>query len=258
MDSFSSHSSMGSGSPQMSAEDFKDQLKNELAQAYAQEFLESSKMSCRLDFLIGKKLSCVRWIVCAILCAGIGNQKLSSDHQIRSLDSLNEMMRVNLQFHRFKPNSGVCVTSNFYEEVLPWLPYLLVISIPLEAINTYILILVLNFKFISLQSHAQALLSRLGSLAALAPLFDLHVSKTLSGAREEDIGANLFSNHFIGWNLKSDFLDLVTVRDKCFAKCITKPGSSLSGSESSCISRCVERYIEATGIISRALLNAPR
>jgi hypothetical protein len=31
---------MGSGSPQMSAEDFKDQLKNQLAQAYAQEFLE--------------------------------------------------------------------------------------------------------------------------------------------------------------------------------------------------------------------------
>jgi hypothetical protein len=40
MDSFSSHSSMGSGSPQISAEDLKDQLKNQLAQAYAQEFLE--------------------------------------------------------------------------------------------------------------------------------------------------------------------------------------------------------------------------
>ncbi|CAN6480550.1 unnamed protein product [Victoria cruziana] len=30
---------------------------------------------------------------------------------------------------------------------------------------------------------------------------------------------------------------LETVRSKCFAKCITKPGTSLSGSESSCISR---------------------
>ncbi|KAK4423170.1 Mitochondrial import inner membrane translocase subunit Tim13 [Sesamum alatum] len=40
---------------------------------------------------------------------------------------------------------------------------------------------------------------------------------------------------------------LETVRGKCFDKCITKPGSSLSGGESSCISRCVERYIEATG-----------
>ncbi|OMP02766.1 Tim10/DDP family zinc finger [Corchorus olitorius] len=47
-----------------------------------------------------------------------------------------------------------------------------------------------------------------------------------------------------------------TVREKCFTKCITKPGSSLSGSESSCISRCVDRYIEATGIISKALFSA--
>lgn len=48
---------------------------------------------------------------------------------------------------------------------------------------------------------------------------------------------------------------LETVRDKCFDKCITKPGSSLSGSEGSCISRCVDRYIEATGIISKALFS---
>ncbi|XP_065009017.1 uncharacterized protein LOC103984440 [Musa acuminata AAA Group] len=37
-----------------------------------------------------------------------------------------------------------------------------------------------------------------------------------------------------------------TVRSKCFVRCIAKPGTSLSGSESSCISRCVDRYIEAT------------
>ncbi|GJW02307.1 mitochondrial import inner membrane translocase subunit TIM13 [Tanacetum coccineum] len=35
-------------------------------------------------------------------------------------------------------------------------------------------------------------------------------------------------------------------KGKCFDKCITKPGSSLSGGESSCISRCMDRYIEAT------------
>nr|GME01840.1 mitochondrial import inner membrane translocase subunit Tim13-like [Ipomoea batatas] len=51
---------------------------------------------------------------------------------------------------------------------------------------------------------------------------------------------------------------LQTVREKCFDKCITKPGSSLSGGESSCISRCVDRYIEATGIISKALFSQPR
>jgi len=44
-----------------------------------------------------------------------------------------------------------------------------------------------------------------------------------------------------------------TLRTKCFDKCVTKPGSSLGGSESSCISRCVERYMEATAIISRSL-----
>lgn len=51
---------------------------------------------------------------------------------------------------------------------------------------------------------------------------------------------------------------LETVGNKCFAKCVTKPGSSLSGSESSCISRCVDRYIEATGIVSRALFSSTR
>ncbi|GFP92536.1 mitochondrial import inner membrane translocase subunit tim13 [Phtheirospermum japonicum] len=44
-----------------------------------------------------------------------------------------------------------------------------------------------------------------------------------------------------------------TLRAKCFDKCITRPGSSLSGSEGSCITRCVERYIEATGIVAKAL-----
>lgn len=48
-----------------------------------------------------------------------------------------------------------------------------------------------------------------------------------------------------------------TLRVKCFDKCITKPGSSLSGSESSCISRCMERYIEATSIVSKALFKTP-
>lgn len=43
---------------------------------------------------------------------------------------------------------------------------------------------------------------------------------------------------------------LETVRGKCFEKCITKPESSQRGSESSYISRCVDRYIEIVGIVS--------
>ncbi|GAU22601.1 hypothetical protein TSUD_135010 [Trifolium subterraneum] len=48
---------------------------------------------------------------------------------------------------------------------------------------------------------------------------------------------------------------LETVRGKCFQKCVTKPSSSLGAGESSCIYRCVDRYIEATGIVSKALFS---
>ncbi|TFK40072.1 Tim10/DDP family zinc finger-domain-containing protein [Crucibulum laeve] len=40
--------------------------------------------------------------------------------------------------------------------------------------------------------------------------------------------------------------------EKCFAKCITKPSASLSNSEQICLSRCLDRYLEAFNIVSRA------
>jgi len=40
--------------------------------------------------------------------------------------------------------------------------------------------------------------------------------------------------------------------EKCFQKCVTKPGTSLSGSEEACLSRCIDRYLEAFNIVSRA------
>lgn len=40
--------------------------------------------------------------------------------------------------------------------------------------------------------------------------------------------------------------------DKCFAKCVTKPSTSLSGSEETCLSRCFDRYMDAFNIVSRA------
>lgn len=71
--------------------------------------------------------------------------------------------------------------------------------------------------------------------------------------------------YFIAYSFNINFIfysifctKLQTVGNKCFAKCVTKPGTSLSGGESSCVSRCVDRYIEATGIISRALFSSPR
>ena len=35
-----------------------------------------------------------------------------------------------------------------------------------------------------------------------------------------------------------------TVRDKCFEKCITRPGTSMSKSELTCMSNCCDRYID--------------
>ncbi|WJZ82144.1 hypothetical protein VitviT2T_001929 [Vitis vinifera] len=46
MDSFSTHSPSSGSSPQMSTEDFMDQLKTQLAQAYAEEFLETVRGKC--------------------------------------------------------------------------------------------------------------------------------------------------------------------------------------------------------------------
>lgn len=39
--------------------------------------------------------------------------------------------------------------------------------------------------------------------------------------------------------------------DKCFAKCVLKPGTSLSSSDETCLSRCLDRYMEAFTIVSR-------
>ncbi|KAH9972718.1 Tim10/DDP family zinc finger-domain-containing protein [Lactifluus volemus] len=39
--------------------------------------------------------------------------------------------------------------------------------------------------------------------------------------------------------------------EKCYAKCVTKPSTSLSSSEETCLSRCFDRYMEAFNIISR-------
>mmetsp|Transcript_4729 Transcript_4729/g.12413 ORF Transcript_4729/g.12413 Transcript_4729/m.12413 type:complete len:94 (+) Transcript_4729:113-394(+) len=47
-----------------------------------------------------------------------------------------------------------------------------------------------------------------------------------------------------------------TVRDKCFAACVTKPGSSLSSSETTCLGRCCERYIDATKVVSESTVRS--
>ncbi|KAF8059698.1 csn7 [Scenedesmus sp. PABB004] len=43
-----------------------------------------------------------------------------------------------------------------------------------------------------------------------------------------------------------------TVRDHCFKLCVTSPGSSLSGGEQKCLGRCMDRYQDATGVVTKA------
>lgn len=45
-----------------------------------------------------------------------------------------------------------------------------------------------------------------------------------------------------------------TVRDKCFKYCISSPGSSLTSSDQKCLSRCMDRYQDATNIVTKSVL----
>ncbi|XP_044736141.1 mitochondrial import inner membrane translocase subunit Tim13 [Chrysoperla carnea] len=45
---------------------------------------------------------------------------------------------------------------------------------------------------------------------------------------------------------------LTKMTQKCFQKCIYKPGTSLDSSEQKCVAMCVDRYMDAWGLVSRA------
>uniref|UniRef100_A0A061RWW5 Mitochondrial import inner membrane translocase subunit n=1 Tax=Tetraselmis sp. GSL018 TaxID=582737 RepID=A0A061RWW5_9CHLO len=64
----------------------------------------------------------------------------------------------------------------------------------------------------------------------------------IMGAIKAQLDAAMFQEFFNG------------VRDKCFEKCVTKPGSSLSSSEQTCLQRCCDRYQEVTAITEQAIL----
>lgn len=38
--------------------------------------------------------------------------------------------------------------------------------------------------------------------------------------------------------------------EKCYSKCVTRPGPALSSKEETCVERCLERYFEAFNIVS--------
>ena len=40
-----------------------------------------------------------------------------------------------------------------------------------------------------------------------------------------------------------------SVRDNCFRKCVTKPGSTLTSGEVNCLAKCCDRYVDAMQLI---------
>ncbi|XP_030379630.1 mitochondrial import inner membrane translocase subunit Tim13 [Scaptodrosophila lebanonensis] len=45
---------------------------------------------------------------------------------------------------------------------------------------------------------------------------------------------------------------LTKMTEKCFKKCVGKPGTSLDSSEQKCISMCMDRFMDSWNLISRA------
>ncbi|ATY63772.1 mitochondrial import inner membrane translocase subunit TIM13 [Cordyceps militaris CM01] len=48
------------------------------------------------------------------------------------------------------------------------------------------------------------------------------------------------------------------VQISCFEKCITKPGSSLSKSDQSCVTSCMEKYMAAWNQVNAAFITRVR
>uniref|UniRef100_T1J3V4 Mitochondrial import inner membrane translocase subunit n=1 Tax=Strigamia maritima TaxID=126957 RepID=T1J3V4_STRMM len=45
---------------------------------------------------------------------------------------------------------------------------------------------------------------------------------------------------------------LTKISEKCFKKCVSRPGSTLDSSEQKCVAMCMDRYMDAWNLVSRA------
>ncbi|KAG2207266.1 hypothetical protein INT46_003185 [Mucor plumbeus] len=42
------------------------------------------------------------------------------------------------------------------------------------------------------------------------------------------------------------------INEKCYLKCVPKPGARLESGEQACLSKCMDRYMESWNVVSRA------
>nr|CAD7410630.1 unnamed protein product [Timema poppensis] len=54
----------------------------------------------------------------------------------------------------------------------------------------------------------------------------------------------------IAFNMFKLFFQKMT--EKCFKKCINKPGTTLDSSEQKCVAMCMDRYMDSWNLVSRA------
>ncbi|KAK9506962.1 hypothetical protein O3M35_008801 [Rhynocoris fuscipes] len=48
---------------------------------------------------------------------------------------------------------------------------------------------------------------------------------------------------------------LTKMTEKCFKKCVGKPGTSLDNSEQKCVLMCMDRYMDAWNLVSKTYSN---
>ncbi|CAB3374505.1 mitochondrial import inner membrane translocase subunit Tim13 [Cloeon dipterum] len=48
---------------------------------------------------------------------------------------------------------------------------------------------------------------------------------------------------------------LSKMTEKCFKKCVTKPGTSLDSSEQKCVAMCMDRFMDSFNLVSRSYSN---
>ncbi|XP_014291914.1 mitochondrial import inner membrane translocase subunit Tim13 [Halyomorpha halys] len=80
---------------------------------------------------------------------------------------------------------------------------------------------------------------------ALLPSSD---SRSLSSSQKEELIENVKQQIAI-----ANAQELITkMSEKCFKKCISKPGASLDNSEQKCVAMCMDRYLETWNLVSKA------
>ncbi|CDS43624.1 Mitochondrial import inner membrane translocase subunit Tim13 [Echinococcus granulosus] len=53
-----------------------------------------------------------------------------------------------------------------------------------------------------------------------------------------------------------ELMDQLT--QKCFEKCVSRPGTSLDNSEQKCLGNCMDRYMDSVNLVSKVFANRLR